>query len=47
MEECSGWGMDCLSQTEVDDTDEVDGNEAAGVDAAGGGASDDDRSCFA
>lgn len=37
MEECSGWGMDCLSQTEVDDTDEVDGNEAAGVDAAGGG----------
>ena len=51
MEECSGWEMDCLSQTEVDDTDdmtdEVDGNEAAAVDATGGGSDDDDRSCFA
>jgi hypothetical protein len=41
MEECSGWEMDCLSQTEVDNTDdmtdEVDGNEAAAVDTAGGG----------
>ena len=35
MEECSGWGVACLSQKDVD-TDDADGNEETAANTAGG-----------